>query len=260
MKNLIKASVFLLFVVILGAGCEKVEDTNEVERDEDPNAEERFYYAFDEKVPLIIKPNTILVKYIEGTRKTEIEKSVSRFTKNYTIKWHGTLIAEISVSSQKLADELAEKLKQNNKVYTCQPFYTLKDGLDMGVTDEILVHFLPDVNEDQIRELQDLFSISLIKTTKIYQKYRVSRGADALEIANRIFESGLTEFATPNFISYGYYAGGSKIFLKHSLCEVLIEFKQSDITAEKAKSHLKKFSFINTGLFSVNRPILVRND
>ena len=202
MKDLIKTSVFLLLVVILGAGCEKVEDTNEEERDEDTNAEERFYYAFDEKVPLIIKPNTILVKYIEGTRKTEIEKSVSRFTKNYTIKWHGTLIAEITVSSQKLADELVKKLKQDEKVYTCQPFYTLKDGLDMGVTDEILVHFLPDVNEDQITELQDLFGISLIKTTKIYQKCRVSRGADALEIANRIYESGLVEFATPNFISY----------------------------------------------------------
>ena len=203
MKNLIKTSVFLLLVVILGAGCEKVEDTNEKERNEDTNVEERFYYAFDEKVPLIIKPNTILVKYIEGTRKTEIEESVSRFTKNYTIKWHGTLTAEISVSSQKLADELAEKLKQDDKVYTCQPFYTLKDGLDMGVTDEILVSFLPGVNGDQIIELQDFFGISLIKTTKIYQKYRVSRGADALEIANRIYESGLVEFATPNFISHG---------------------------------------------------------
>ncbi len=203
MKELIKTSVFLLLVVILSAGCEKVEDTNEEERDEDTNAEERFYYAFDEKVPLIIKPNTILVKYIEGTRKREIEESVSRFTKNYTIKWHGTLTAEISVSSQKLADELVKKLKHYDKVYICQLFYTLKDGLDMGVTDEILVHFLQDAYEGQIKELQDLFGIYLIKTTKIYQKYRVSRGADALEIANRIYESGLVEFATPNFISHG---------------------------------------------------------
>lgn len=50
---------------------------------------------------------------------------------------------------------------------------------------------------------------------------------------------------------YFYYSGGSKIYLKHSLCEVLIEFEQSDITAERAKSHLKKFSFINTDHFSV---------
>jgi len=165
--------------------------------------EERFYYAFDEKVPLIIKSNAILVKYVEGTEKTQIEESVSRLTKDYTIKWHGTLAAEITVSSQKLADELVNKLKQDYAVYTCQPFYTLKDGLNMGVTDEILVRFLPVVDENQKKELQEFFGLSLIKTTKRYQKYRVQKGADALEIANRIYESGLVEFATPNFISYG---------------------------------------------------------
>lgn len=196
-----KTGLFILFLLAITGGCEKYEDIKE-NQDEDSVAEERFYYAFDEKVPLIAKPGTILVKYVEGTGKAEIEKSVSIFAKDYTIKWHGTLTAEISVSSQRLADELAEKLKQSNKVYTCQPFYTLKDGLDMGVTDEILVHFLPDISEGQITELQDSFGISLIKTTKIYQKYRISRGADALEIANKIYESGLTEFSTPNFISH----------------------------------------------------------
>lgn len=113
------------------------------------------------------------------------------------------MAAEITVSSQKLADELVNKLKQDYAVYTCQPFYTLKDGLNMGVTDEILVRFLPVVDENQKKELQEFFGLSLIKTTKRYQKYRVQKGADALEIANRIYESGLVEFATPNFISYG---------------------------------------------------------
>jgi len=253
MKDLIKTSGFLLLVVILGAGCEKDEDAN----DEDIYVEERFYYAFDEKVTLIAKPNTIMVKYVEGTGKTEIEKSVSRFTKDYTIKWHGTLTAEISVSSQKLADELAEKLKQNDKVYTCQPFYTLKDGLDMGVTDEILVHFLPGVNEVQKKELQDLFNISLIKTTKIYQKYKVSRGADALEIANKIYESGLVKFSTANFISYGgllwiiptvnYFhinncASGYSLSANSASSEITVGIKRTDnnlnkCPAKKLKKH-----------------------
>lgn len=52
---------------------------------------------------------------------------------------------------------------------------------------------------------------------------------------------------------YFYYSGGSKILLKHSLCEVWIEFEQGDITGEKAKSLLTKFSFINTDHFSENR-------
>jgi subtilisin family serine protease len=75
----------------------------------------------------------------------------------------------------------------------------------MGVTNEILVLFLPTVTEDQRKELQQSLNSTLIKTTKIYQKFRVPKGADALAIANKFYESGLVEFATPNFISYGEY-------------------------------------------------------
>jgi len=42
----------------------------------------------------------------------------------------------------------------------------------------------------------------VVKTTRIYQKLRVAKRRDALEIANKYYESGLVEFATPNFISY----------------------------------------------------------
>ena len=45
---------------------------------------------------------------------------------------------------------------------------------------------------------------------------------------------------------YFYYSGGSKIFLKHSLNEVWIVFKQKDLTGELAKSILEKYSFIST--------------
>ena len=45
---------------------------------------------------------------------------------------------------------------------------------------------------------------------------------------------------------YFYYSGGSKTFLKHSLNEVWIVFKQSDLTGELAKSILEKYSFIST--------------
>ena len=200
---IINTGLIILFLFIMLAGCKKINTDSESVKDyKEGEYEERFYYAFSEKVPLVVKPNTILVKYIEGTEKTQIIESIGRLTKDYTIKWHGSLTVEISVSSQKLADELLNKLKKENEVYTCQPFYTLKDGLDMGVADEILIRFLPEVTEDQQKELYESFNLTLLKTTKIYQKFRVPKGADALEIANKIYESGLVEFATPNFISY----------------------------------------------------------
>ncbi len=48
---------------------------------------------------------------------------------------------------------------------------------------------------------------------------------------------------------YFYYSEGSKIFLKHSLYEIWLEFEQSDVNAEKAKSILDKYSFITTDNF-----------
>ncbi|MGV8138556.1 MAG: S8 family serine peptidase [Mangrovibacterium sp.] len=163
---------------------------------------EKFYYAFNEKTTLIAKPNTVLVKYAEGIEKTRVVESVKNLSTDFIIKWHGPLAAEISAVSQKSAEKLKAKLKRDDDVYTCQPFYTLKDGLDMGVTDEILVRFLPEVKERQQKELQKTFDAEVVKTTKIYQKLRVPKGEDALEIANKYYESGLVEFATPNFISY----------------------------------------------------------
>lgn len=51
---------------------------------------------------------------------------------------------------------------------------------------------------------------------------------------------------------YFYYSGGSKVFLKHSLNEIWIEFGESDVTGEIAKSILNKYSFINADNFSAD--------
>lgn len=49
---------------------------------------------------------------------------------------------------------------------------------------------------------------------------------------------------------YFYYFDSSKIYLRHSLNKVWIEFEQSGITGEIAKSILAEYSFLNTGNLS----------
>jgi hypothetical protein len=96
----------LIFILIAGISLFILSPTTIVE--------EKFYYAFDEKVPLAIKANTILVKYVEGTERTSIIETVDRFIKDFTIKWHGPLTVEITVNSNQLADDLANMLKQKD--------------------------------------------------------------------------------------------------------------------------------------------------
>lgn len=119
--------------------------------------EGKYYYAFDEKVPLIAKTNTVLVKYVDGIERTKAIESIKSISTDFNIKWHDSLTVEISSNLKKSTDELLTHLKQDDKVYTYQPFYTLKDGLEMGVTNEILVRLLPNVAEMQQQKLQKDF-------------------------------------------------------------------------------------------------------
>ena len=73
--------------------------------------------------------------------------------------------------------------------------------MDIGIFDEILVQFLPSVTEEQKAELNKRFRTKVIETYEIFQILKVSKGDDALEIANQYFESGLVKFSKPNFPS-----------------------------------------------------------
>jgi subtilisin family serine protease len=165
--------------------------------------EGKYYYAFKEKVFLFPKKNTLLVKYSDGIDKAEAEEFIKKeVPSGFKVKWHNPQTVEITTGSEEIANALRKKLESNNGVSTCQPFYILKDGLDMGVTDEVLIRFYPGISEEQKAELIKTFDTEVVKTTKIYQKLRVKKGVDALKVANKIYESGLVEFSTPNFISY----------------------------------------------------------
>jgi hypothetical protein len=181
-------------------GCEKrVDEYSEFFRT-------RFYYAFDEKISLFPKDNTLLVKYADVVDTLEVREFLeTEASSNLKLWWHDSKTVEIKTGSKEITIALKTKLVSLDEVYTCQPFYTLENGLDMGVTDEILVQFLPEISEESKTELFDTFETELIETTKIYQLLRVKRGADALKIANKIYETGLTEYSTPNFISYFNY-------------------------------------------------------
>lgn len=151
----------------------------------------KFYYAFDEKIYLFPKENTLLVKYTEITNKENVEQHLKSLSSNVMLNWRKPITVEIITTLEKSKNDLQVKLKAEKEVYTCQPFYTLEGDLDMGVTDEIVVKFLLEFSKEQQDALHAKYKTKVIKTTKIYQKLRIPKGADALEIANKYCESSL---------------------------------------------------------------------
>ncbi len=187
--------IYLLLIIIAGFSFMLLSSAT--------TEEEKYYYAFGDKVPLITKENTLLVKFADGVDKAKAEEIIKTgIFSGYKEKWHNDQTVEITMDAKKTTNALRAKLEASNEVYTCQPFYTLKGGLDMGVSDEVLIRFLPGISGEQKEKLFKSFEVEVIKTTKIYQKLKVKKWADAIETANRIYESGLVEFSTPSFISY----------------------------------------------------------
>jgi len=164
-----------------------------------------FYYAFDEKTPLIPQENTLLVKFTEEVDRLNMENFLKESVTGIKIKWHNSFVAEISTESLKSMEDLKLKLRSQDNISSCQPFFKSEDGVDMGVTDEILIRFLPGVSDKHQKELHNKFNTEVIKKTKIYQKLVCPKCSDALDIANAYFETGVVEFSTPDFISYAEF-------------------------------------------------------
>ena len=122
---------------------------------------EKFYYAFDEKIYLIPKKNTLLVKYTELTNKQDIEQHLESLSPDAKVNWRNSHVVEITTPTSESRNKLQSILNVEENVYTCQPFYILEDGLDMGVTDEILIKFLPGVSQEQQDALHEEFMKSL---------------------------------------------------------------------------------------------------
>ncbi|MCF6357064.1 MAG: S8 family serine peptidase, partial [Draconibacterium sp.] len=83
----------------------------------------------------------------------------------------------------------------------CTPSY-IYDGHDVGITDEILVRFLPNVQNSEQKKVYEKFKTKVVEKNEIFQLLVIPKGSDALEIANQYYETGLFEFAYPSFISY----------------------------------------------------------
>ena len=78
------------------------------------NKEGKFYYAFDEKTPLIPQENTLLVKFTKEFDRVNMENLLKESVTGIKIKWHDPFVAEISTESLQSIEDL--KLKQGNRV------------------------------------------------------------------------------------------------------------------------------------------------
>jgi len=67
-----------------------------------PTEDSKYYYAFEEKIPLIPKENTLLIKYVNGFNKTEAKEFLkAEISSGFKEKWHSPQTVEITMESEK---------------------------------------------------------------------------------------------------------------------------------------------------------------
>ena len=159
----------------------------------------RFYYAYKEKIFLDESPDKIIVRYKHNKNSEKRKLSLYSDIKDKHIKWVDDSTCVISIHKHEKG-KFKEKLKKQPDVLMCNSIYNIDSGLEMGVTDEILVRFNDDVTDKEIRKLHQKMNVRLVKENELYQLIKVPSGVDALEIANLYQESGLVRFSHPNFI------------------------------------------------------------
>lgn len=102
-----------------------------------------------------------------------------------------------------LKDQAAMQSFQNslgNEAASVQPVYLNQDGEEMGVTNEIMVHFKPGADPIKIMKIHNAMGIKVKKVAINYVLLEVPDKADVFSMANLYQESGLAVYSHPNFI------------------------------------------------------------
>ena len=164
-------------------------------------SQERYYYAFEEKIFLTEVPNKIMLS-IDGRHLSETQQYLQRNAQirqiddTYIQKNVFILTTEISNGRA-----LIEDLKNPVGVKSVYPMYTVEGGLEMGITNEFVVQFKENISEQQIEEMHRRFNIEVKEITELFLLLSVPINFDVLEVANAYQTSGLVNFSHPNFIA-----------------------------------------------------------
>jgi len=162
---------------------------------------DKFYYAYNEKILLLPSENKIVIRYNNSKNKVFKTLELPVFIEEKQIEWQDDSTIVITAQDRISKNKLISEKGWQNDIVSMHPVYTEESGLEMYVTDEIIVKFFDNVSQKQIIEIHKKHNAKVIKSDENYQLIKVPKNSDALEVSIAYQESGLVLFSEPNFIS-----------------------------------------------------------
>ncbi|MGB8646102.1 MAG: S8 family serine peptidase [Anaerolineae bacterium] len=168
-----------------------------------------FYYYEGARIPLTLDPAHIAIRFKSDvpaeTRRviTAQTGDLQDYDQRIDTGALGVAIAPLRAARDPLA--VIGKLETRPEVQTAGYVYRFSDGGLYAETDEFIVRFKPDTSQGAINLLNQLNRAEVIRQQPYSQGVfilRIGAGSTrrALDVANAYVESGLVEFAEPNFV------------------------------------------------------------
>lgn len=162
-----------------------------------------FYYAFSEKTPIHPNPNKVFVKYRGNsdnpTALVESVKSRIQSKKGRILSLRKTApFAGILSSQGGFTPEEFAAIASMDGVEAAMEVLETGEGTEMSYQDHICFKFKPGISRAEARRIAAGFGIDLVQETT-FLVGKVRAGEDALEVANRLYETGNLEYSHPDF-------------------------------------------------------------
>lgn len=171
-----------------------------------------YYHSTEGKIRLNLSTKKIIVKFVEGisfeeqSRILKTEKNILPLTADMLLPAPKVTLAvlEPGTSIAKL-NQILTQLNFSDKVLYAHPFYEFEDGTLQGVTEYVLVRLKQTGDFPLLRGLADMYNISITQQNEFdVQLYHLATdknsNGNALTIANELYETGLFDYAEPDFL------------------------------------------------------------
>ena len=191
-----KLSLFLVLAFCLTAGL----------------TAQNFYYSPEGAMTLNVSSGKILVKFTPGTsleaqqQILQTENELVPITEDNMLPAPElTLIDVFGLSGEAAIYSLLEKLRQNERVEFANHFLVHSDGTLQGVTEKLIVGLHSESDYSRLVEAANRWGLVVTGQNQFDQKMihlevtKASEG-NALEMANRLYETGNFAYAEPDFL------------------------------------------------------------
>jgi len=197
--------IFIILILLLFSSL-SCNDTITINNNKEIQKSEYYYTSNGEKIFLerieskivvtlndnsnVMQTDSFLVKYCGDFKPDKIE---------YLFKNNFSIVQNTEM------DLLKSHLFTNADIENVNHYYYLIDNMgsnnEVGIFNQLNAKVKTDVSDTKLEEILVSYNLEILKKQHFGTTYKVPSGTNTLEISNKLYEEGIFEYASPNFLS-----------------------------------------------------------